>query len=127
MASVQDQKSLNLAGNTSKQDPFINSIEVRITILASLERMTAKQATWQPDGVDLIDLTAQDEPDLAHLQKSLRVNKSLRNYALDADHYSVKQVPVDGSNYKVGHFVELREPLGIHTVSEPTTFRLRTI
>lgn len=122
MASVQDQKSLNLAGNIYQQDPFINSIEVSITIWASLERMTAKQTIWQPDGVDLIDLTAQDEPDLGNLQKALRVNKSLRNYALDADHYSVKQVPVGGNNYKVGHFVELREPLGAHAVSEPTTF-----
>lgn len=58
------------------------------------------------------------ELDLRRPQKSLRVNKPLRNSALDADHISVKQVPGDGNHYEVGQFVELRELEGLHSVSE---------
>ncbi|KAG6360961.1 hypothetical protein INS49_012029 [Diaporthe citri] len=114
MASIQNQhwQSLNSAGRDSSHHPFVDASE-------------------QSDCVDLIDLTADDELDHDHIQQAvgfaddkldpgrpqqaLRVNKSLRNYALDADHRSVKQVTGDGNQYEVGQFVELRELEGLHS------------
>lgn len=65
--------------------------------------------------------------DRRHSQKALRVNKPLRNSALDSDHRSVKQVPGDGTHYEVGQFVELRELEGLHSVSGPKTLRCEPI
>lgn len=81
----------------------------------------ANWKTQQLDGIDLIDLTGDNELDYGQLQQALRVNKSLRNYTLDGDHNSVKQVVVDGTRYEVGHFVELRDLVGMHNVSDAKT------
>lgn len=64
---------------------------------------------------------------LDHPQQALRINKLLRNYALNADYQSVKKIPGEGNQYEVGQFVELRELVGLHKVSEPRTFRCKTI
>lgn len=122
MVGIWDHQGPNRAGSTSNHDPFTNVIEVRITISGSLlQRLTANQRTQQLDDIDLIDLTGADEFDSGQLQQTLRVNKSLRNYALDGDHNSVTKVVVDGTQYDVGHFVELRELVGTHDVSDVKT------
>ncbi|KAG8162014.1 hypothetical protein KVR01_007779 [Diaporthe batatas] len=71
----------------------------------------------QSDGVEIIDLTGIDEVKLEHpKQASPPINKSQRNYKLGADHRAAKQVAVNGGNYRVGDFVELRELVGAYRI-----------
>lgn len=122
MVGIRDHQGPNRAGSTSNYDPFTNVTEVRIKPKGiQFPRLTTNWKTQQLDYIDLIDLTGDNELDSDQLQQALRVNKSLRNYALDGDHNSVKQVVVDGTQYEVGHFVELRELAGMHEVSDVKT------
>lgn len=117
MTSNQHERGPIRAYSASQHDPFINASEVSITLLESLDLISANQTKQQLDGIALIDLTADDKLDHGRLQQALRVNKSLRNYDLDADYKSVKGVPIAGKFYEVGQFVELRELVDPYGVS----------
>lgn len=124
MATSQDHESLNVGKGPSKHDPLINDSEVETRPSESPGRITLPQAKQQLDGVARTSPTGKNEVELDRPHQAFPwVDRARRNHPLDTDHQSVEQVAVNGTQYDVGLFVELRELVGSYAVGAIKNFR----